>query len=107
MSVLIKGMKIPTHCIDCVLEEDGYCFLINDVVEPHDKSDNCPLVDVPAADVVPVAFNRFAEWVADWVLRSDFEESAGGFAELACRRLEALGIMRKDGNKWVRNEVKE
>ena len=50
---------------------------------------------------------RFAEWVADWALRSDFEESAGGFAELACRRLEDLGIMRKEGNKWVRNEVKE
>ena len=50
---------------------------------------------------------RFAEWVADWVLRSDFEESAGGFAELACRRLEDLGIMHKEGNKWVRNEVKE
>ena len=48
---------------------------------------------------------RFAEWVADWVLRSDFEENAGGFAELACRRLEALGIMRKEGHYWVRNEV--
>ena len=56
------------------------------------------------ADVDPVAFNRFAEWVADWVLRSDFEESAGGFAELACRRLEDLGIMRKDGNVWVMDE---
>lgn len=50
---------------------------------------------------------RFAEWVADWILRSDFEESAGGFAELACRRLEDLGIMRKDGNVWVRKEVEE
>lgn len=47
MSVLIKGFKMPKHCIDCVLEEDGYCFLINDEVEQHDKSDNCPLVDVP------------------------------------------------------------
>ena len=47
MSVLIKGFKMPKHCIDCVLEEDGYCFLINDEVEPHDKSDNCPFVEVP------------------------------------------------------------
>ena len=47
MSVLIKGFKMPKHCIDCVLEEDGYCFLINDAVEPHDKSDNCPFVEVP------------------------------------------------------------
>ena len=50
---------------------------------------------------------RFAEWVADWILRSDFQESAGGFAELACRRLKELGIMRKDGHYWVMNEVKE
>ena len=63
------------------------------------------ILAMPAADVVPVAFKGFAEWVADWVLRSDFEENAGGFAELACRRLEALGIMRKEGHYWVRNEV--
>lgn len=50
---------------------------------------------------------RFAEWVADWILRSDFQESAGGFAELACRRLEELGIMRKEGHYWVRNEAEE
>lgn len=61
----------------------------------------------PVADVVPVAFKGFAEWVADWVLCNDFEESAGGFAELACRRLEDLGIMRKDGNVWVRSEVEK
>ena len=61
----------------------------------------------PTIEAAPVAFKGFAEWVADWVLRSDFEESAGGFAELACRRLEAFGIMRKDGNKWVRNEVEK
>lgn len=47
MSVLIKGFKMPTHCIDCVLEEDGYCFLINDVVEPLDRPRSCPLVEAP------------------------------------------------------------
>lgn len=61
----------------------------------------------PAADVIPsdARLVRFAEWVADWILRKCFEDCAGGFAELACRRLEKLGIMRKDGNLWMRNEV--
>lgn len=50
---------------------------------------------------------RFAEWVADWILRKCFEDCAGGFAELACRRLEELGIMRKDGHYWVMNEAEK
>ena len=48
MSVLIKGFEMPTHCKDCVLEEDGYCFLINDVVEPLGRPRSCPFVEVPA-----------------------------------------------------------
>ena len=64
-------------------------------------------VEEPTTDTAPVAFKGFAEWVADWILRGCFEECAGGFAELACRRLEDLGIMRKEGNVWVMNEVEE
>ena len=43
----------------------------------------------------------FAKFVARWLMRDDFEESAGAFAELACRRLHELGIVKKDGEYYT------
>ena len=48
---------------------------------------------------------RFAEWVARQIMQPDFEECADTFAELACRKLFYLGIIKieAEGNeqKWV------
>ena len=46
----------------------------------------------------------FAKFVARWLMRDDFEESAGAFAELACRRLHELGIVEKDGEYYTIGE---
>ena len=46
----------------------------------------------------------FAKFVARWLMRDDFEESAGAFAELACRRLLELGIVQKDGEYYTLGE---
>lgn len=43
---------------------------------------------------------RFAEWVARMVVKPDFEETAGTFAEVACRKLFYLGIVKQDGENW-------
>ena len=43
---------------------------------------------------------RFAEWVARMVVRPDFEETADTFAEVACRKLFYLGIVKQDGENW-------
>ena len=51
MSVLIKGMKIPKNCDECVLLDSNYfCTLIGEVDESINngsKDLRCPLVEVP------------------------------------------------------------
>ena len=48
-------------------------------------------------------FKDFAEWVASEVCNVGFEEmwSLGAFAEVACRKLYALGIVQKFRDEWV------
>ena len=43
---------------------------------------------------------KFAEWVAKEVTSENFEYNAGGFAEIACRKLFYLGIVTTDGENW-------
>ena len=48
-----------------------------------------------------VELYRFVKWVAKEVCRDDFEENAGVFAEVCCRKLHNLGIVDKDGDNWI------
>ena len=50
MSVLIKGMKMPEHCIDCPLKNDEDECVVQDFQPWKDWEDmrkGCPLVEVP------------------------------------------------------------
>ena len=47
----------------------------------------------------------FAVWVAEHVLSENFNDNADSFAELACRRLCRLGIVRKNGEYYTMDEV--
>jgi hypothetical protein len=47
------------------------------------------------------SLDDFAKYVAKAVLREDFEEDAGGWAELFCRRLYKLGYIDKADGLWV------
>jgi len=47
MSVLIKGMQMPTSCNVCMFDVYGLC-LINKNIEAEDElTHSCPLVPVP------------------------------------------------------------
>lgn len=46
-------------------------------------------------------YKDFCESVAKMVLRDDFEENAGANAEILCRKLSKLGIVKADKDKWV------
>ncbi len=61
----------------------------------------CPLIEVPA----PLAFElyEFAKFVAKEVCREDFEDGAGAFAEIVCRKLNKLGIVEKTDDLWCYN----
>ena len=45
------------------------------------------------------ALLNFAKWVAQEIFRENFDGEV--FAELACRKLNLLGIVKTDGEKWI------
>lgn len=53
MSILIKGMRMPTSCYDCncfIRDSDGSdycCLLMQDIEDNNKRDDNCPIVPVP------------------------------------------------------------
>lgn len=47
MSILIKGLKMPKSCCDCIFDVWGAC-LININTEPKNKlTHSCPLIELP------------------------------------------------------------
>ena len=50
---------------------------------------------------------HFADWVASEVCQEDFEDNSGAFAEIACRKLYFLGLLKKDGDLWVYKQMEE
>ena len=50
---------------------------------------------------------RFARWVATEIFDEMWEYTKDTFAEIACRKLEKLGIVRAKGDEWVLVDSKE
>mgnify|MGYP003289097914 CR=1 FL=1 len=50
---------------------------------------------------------QFARWVATKIFSGMFEDDPVTFAELACRKLAKLGIIKADGDEWTLVEPKE
>lgn len=52
-------------------------------------------------------YQAFAEWVAREVFSDDWEYNKDSFAELVCRKLAKLGIVRAKGDEWELVELQE
>lgn len=67
--------------------------------------------DIAAFDVIIEASeqepNDFAKWVAREIFDEDWEYNKDAFAELACRKLAKLGIVRAKGGEWELVEPQE
>lgn len=46
-------------------------------------------------------FRKFAEWVAEEVFNELWEVNYDAFAEIACRKLAKLGIVKATKTKWI------
>lgn len=44
---------------------------------------------------------QFAKWVATEIFDDDWKYNKHVFAEIACRKLAKLGIVRKNGGTWL------
>ena len=67
MSIVVKGMKMPTNCAHCICasEDSRYCAAANEYIPMLGKPKWCPLVEVPTphgrlvdADELKTAFPR-------------------------------------------------
>ena len=74
MGIYIKGMKMPKSCAECPLKyfdgEAECCPFVGDSVFYNRRSDNCPLVPVPA-------HGRLID--ADEMLKEHYNGSPDGF----------------------------
>ena len=50
---------------------------------------------------------RFAKWVATEIFDDMWEYNKDAFAEIACRKLEKLGIVRANDDEWELVEPQE
>lgn len=82
---LCKGIA----CAECSMQVEGFCRVER-------------WIDIaPTIEAEP--FKTFAHWVASEVCNTGFEDmwSLGAFAEVACRKLYALGVVQKFRDEWV------
>lgn len=49
----------------------------------------------------------FTKWVASEIFNDMWEYNKDSFAEIACRKLEKLGIVRAEGDEWRLIEPQE
>ena len=91
VSVLIKGMEMPTSCADCRLMADGWCYSVG--LEQREKISTvkrptwCPLVPVPP--------------------HGDLIDRGYAIATACFGRIRALPTT-EDGEDWIRvEEVRE
>lgn len=73
-----------------------------------------PKFDKPVVDVMEKSiaepYIEFCEWVAEEIFGDEgnyWENVKDAFPELACRRLHKLGIVHKEGDKWLWVDRKE
>lgn len=50
---------------------------------------------------------EFAKWVASEIFSEAWEDNKDAFAEIACRKLAKMGIVRTSGDYWELVEPKE
>jgi hypothetical protein len=61
--------------------------------------------DLTTANDMAIKALEFAEWVAEEMFSDDWEFNKDSFEELACRKLEKVGIVKKIDEHWVLVEM--
>ena len=58
------------------------------------------IADLPSVNPQEPKSKQFAEWVATEIFDEMWEYNKDAFAEIACRKLAKLGIVRAKGDEW-------
>lgn len=70
---------------------DEICIMVIQALEQEPKTD----------------YKSFAEWVASEIFSDNWEYNKNSFAEIACRKLEKLGIVAREDDIWKLRESEE
>ena len=100
-----KYMLIEKECINRDCNRDGAnCDIVQDIEDLNNAYD----VAINALEQEP-KMEQFAKWVATEIFDDMWEYNKDSFAEIACRKLAKLGIVRAKGDEWelVETEVEE
>lgn len=81
MSILIKGMEMPTNCFDCKMRMAIGCIGV--LQYQNTRMPNCPLVSIPPH--------------GKWVLKT-FDDGYGEYQLYECNRCGAVTAQRKSKN---------
>ena len=79
-----------------------------DIVQNVEDLNNAYDVAIKALEQEPKT-EQFAKWVAEKIFDDMWEYNKDSFAEIACRKLAKLGIVRAKGDEWelVESKVEE
>ena len=100
-----KYMLIEKECINRDCNRDcANCDIVQDVEDLNNAYD----VAIKALEQEPKT-EQFAKWVATEIFDDMWEYNKDSFAEIACRKLAKLGIVRAKGDEWelVESEASE
>lgn len=90
-----EDMNTERNCQFCKYYKDGYCENLE--LKPCYPQNGCE--DFSKRNEKSEA-EQFAEWVAEEIFSELWEYNKDAFAEIACRKLEKLGIVKTNGDKW-------
>ena len=98
-----KYMLIEKECINRDCNRDcANCDIVQNVEDLNNAYD----VAIKALEQSP-EMDQFAKWVAAEIFDDTWEYNKDSFAEIACRKLAKLGIVRAKGDEWELVEPQE
>ena len=98
-----KYMLIEKECINRDCNRDcANCDIVQNVEDLNNAYD----VAIKALEQSP-EMDQFAKWVAAEIFDDMWEYNKDAFAEIACRKLAKLGIVRAKGDEWELVEREE
>ena len=96
-------MLIEKECINRDCNRDcANCDIVQNVEDLNNAYD----VAINALEQSP-KMEQFAKWVAEEIFDNMWEYNKESFAEIACRKLAKLGIVRAKGDEWELVEPQE
>ena len=98
-----KYMLIEKECINRDCNRDcANCDIVQNVEDLNNAYD----VAIKALEQSP-EMDQFAKWVAAEIFDDMWEYNKDSFAEIACRKLAKLGIVRAKDDEWELVEPQE